>query len=185
MKAFHKAKPSSLMGSVDNYFEGKCILDEEGHPCIQKRIAPSNPQTFDVPLVELIDPFLEREDMVFEITAITQNPPLILSAKTFQEGQLIHETFKTFISPGNLPLKDPQLSWTILEGSGFNWTVEITASNVALDVHFASDSLDFWTDDNYFLMMPGTRIVKLTVLDPLIPEEIQSQLQLRSLIDLL
>jgi hypothetical protein len=138
-----------------------------------------------VPLVELLDPFLEREDIIFEITAITQNPPLILSAKMIQDGQLIHETFKTFISPGNLPLQDPQLSWTIVEGSGFNWIVEITASNVALAVHFASDTLDFWTDDNYFFMMPGTRIVKITVLDPLIPEELQSQLQLRSLVDLL
>src|SRR5271157_4581005 len=184
-EGYHKMPPSNVIGATENYFEGRCLVNEDGQVCIHKRIVPSNPEEFDVPLAELLDPFLDRDDIIVEIAALTRNPPLILAAQLSQGDSHLSETFKAFTPPGNLPLEDPHLAWSIVAGEGREWTVEISTEKPALYVHLASDTLDFWADDNYFFLGSGKAVVTITFLENLTEDDLMSQIRARSLRDLL
>jgi hypothetical protein len=140
---------------------------------------------FDVPLAELLEAYIDREDVVIEFTTFAKQPPLILAAQLRQDDQVLSETFKTFVAPGRLALENPQLRWAIVSGEGTSWSIEITALKPALYVHLASDTLDFWASDNYFFSAGGTVNITLNFLEPVTAEDLNSGLQVRSLVDLL
>ncbi len=184
-EGFRKRQATSIVGFADNLFEGRCVVNDKGQVCIQKQIAPSNPALFDVPFIDLLEPFLDQEDIILEIAATSRAPPLILAAQLAQGGIQVSETYKTFTAPGDLPLEDPHLTWAISRGGDKEWTIDIDADKPALYVHMASDTLDFWADDNFFFMAARHKTVHITLLEAVTKDELANQLQVRSLKDLL
>ncbi|HME53915.1 MAG TPA: glycoside hydrolase family 2 protein [Candidatus Lokiarchaeia archaeon] len=166
-------------------FEGKCLLDADGHLCIKQQLTPSNTQLFDVPIGELIEEHIGKEDTVVEIEGHIVDPAVIIACRWRDGDQVLGETFRPFGHPGDLPLLDPKLDWTILGGSGKEWEIEITASALAMHVFLASDELDFWADDNFFSMQDAKKTVKIRFLDDVSEDEIREKLAISSLHDLL
>ncbi|MEX2715859.1 MAG: glycoside hydrolase family 2 protein [Candidatus Sigynarchaeota archaeon] len=176
---------TGLLPAMPTSFTGACILDEDGHACIKQQLTPSNPQLFNVPIVELLEEHLGKDDVILEIEGHVPDASFIIACR-WREGDLVlGETFKPFGRPGDLPLRDPRLAWRVTGGAKKEWTIEISASAPAIHVFIASDELDFWPDDNFFLLWNGKKYVNITFLEDVTEEVIQQKLAVNSLYDLI
>nr|MDO8110124.1 glycoside hydrolase family 2 protein [Candidatus Sigynarchaeota archaeon] len=176
---------TGFLATKPTKFTGACVLDEDGLACIKQQLTPSNPQLFDVPIAEMIEEHLGKDGIVLEIEGWEPNPSIIIACRWRDDGNVLGETFKPFGRPGDLPMLDPKLEWKILSGSGRDWKIEITTHAPAIHVFFASDDLDFWLDDNFFLMRGGKKAVKITFLEEVTEKAIREKLTIGSLYDLL
>ncbi len=166
-------------------FSGACVLDDDGHLCIKQQLTQSNPQLFDVPVAELIEEHLGKDGVVLEIDGHVPRASFIIAVRWRDGNAVPRETFRPFGRPGDLPLRDPDIAWTVASGSKKAWEIEITASALAFHVFISSDDLDFWPDDNFFLMRDGKKSVKVNFLEDVTEAEIKQKLVVGSLHDLI
>jgi beta-galactosidase/beta-glucuronidase len=176
---------NTAIGYEESEFTGECVIDEDGLLCIKKQIVDTNPNLYEIPLGEIIDEFLDQDDIVIEVECFKKDPALMICAQLFVNDQIVSETFRSFKSPGEMQLSKPDLSVNILKGNGKNWEVEVNSEGLSMYTYFNCGDLDFWASDNYFILLNNKKIVKLRLLEPISKEDLEKSLTVRSLFDLI
>ncbi|MFX0099788.1 MAG: glycoside hydrolase family 2 protein [Candidatus Hodarchaeota archaeon] len=173
-----------IFGQSD-VIQGKCVLDGEGNLCLKKQLISTNPALYDIPLAEMVEPYSGKLDMVLEMEGFKNDPGLIVICRFIVGDEVVSESSRPFSPPGDLPLVDPCLSWDIKSGEGKEWEIEISSEALALYVYLGSDELDFWCDDNFFLMEKGKKTIHVRFLDVVTSEEVKQKIVIKSLYDLI
>jgi len=53
------------------HLSGKLLKNNEGEYCIKMQISPENPEIYDVPLSEFLDPLL-NQNIIFDVLPVTR-----------------------------------------------------------------------------------------------------------------
>jgi beta-mannosidase len=172
--------------SKKSKFSGDCVIDEEGHLCIKQQITAANPALYDIPVMELLDPFIGNEKVIIEVDSFAKNPPLVIVVRMHDQETVVSNTFRLFDSPKQYPFIEPHLALDIIQGSGKDWQVSISTDKLAFHVFLSSEKLDFWADDNFFLMnAQETRIINLIFVETVAEDTLRAEIKVKSLYDLI
>ena len=110
-----------------------------------------------------------------------KDPSIVVVAQLSIEDEIVSETYRPFGSLGTLGLLKPKIKWSICEGSEKNWVIEVESDVLALNVHFYSKNLDFWADDNYFILSNAKKRIGLRFLEPITKNKIKEKIIVKSL----